>query len=163
MRACTSNADCIGVISVCCGCGASIEQLTAVNRRYEMEYAASIGCEPGVICDGCLGPPDLVQKRAECVAGVCEGGVIECASADDCLVGNGCSPRFSPSLCSVQCVDDTECRAGEICRGGCTTPCTTAADCTPGGACMDSFCRPYCIFDRECRDGESCTDNACTP
>ncbi len=92
MRTCTVDADCIVVLSVCCGCGATLDDLEAINQAYEEKYRAHIGCEPGIECDGCIGPADTAERRAACIAGLCQGGVA-CNGDVDCLAGEHCTTR----------------------------------------------------------------------
>jgi hypothetical protein len=126
MRACTTDADCITVLSVCCPC-IEVESLTGINGRYYEQYRAHLGCAPRHVgCDACLGPGDRVERQSSCVAGVCEGGPRGCVTADDCAPGGACTnsafgSTFGASYCFPECSVDTECRAGEVCAGSCVT------------------------------------------
>ncbi len=75
-------------------------------------------------------PLDVCGDNAECVVEI-ESGISlcleACSSAEDCLVGSACGdldgdPLTLDSVCFPNCIDDLECRAGEICSpaGQCT-------------------------------------------
>lgn len=79
---------------------------------------------------------------------------------DDCIVGNVCSHMAL----------DTLCEDGERCdpSRGCTSGCTTVADCNVGRnycdgtfACAGGTCVPS--VPRNCDDGNECTTDSCDP
>lgn len=102
MRACTVDADCAAVLSVCCGCDAQLDDVMGLNRHYQVEYREFLGCGSDAACHICLSNAAYAERRASCSAGVCEGGAVRCVTSSDCAAGNGCvaEPAVSSSgLC----------------------------------------------------------------
>lgn len=92
-----------------------------------------LGAPPGEVCPSDLGctvfdcavpgiPNDVCGDSATCVA--FDSGLSlclqDCSSGEDCLAGAACAdldldPLTLDSVCFTFCLDDAECRAGEVC------------------------------------------------
>jgi len=152
----------------------------ACNGAERCELGSCVGgtppsCDDGVAC-----------TRDQCVEGA--GGMASCSYTPDnsmCAAGQTCSPT---SGCTAECMESPcrlvspqcGCAAEQACylsgsTRACTTeggsalgtPCTGAAGCVAGGACLGvsadaavslTQCYPHCDSDTDCSSGSLCSD-----
>ncbi len=140
----------VGVLVLAEGCGPG-------DTRY---YCDDTGC---YTCDGygCHNVPP--PPTTNCT------GNKSCAQNQICTVQG----------CETQCMADTDCPQGDVCKSGlCTSPtqntttnplvCTTNADCVAGDVCVGTGawaqCVPQsnaCSYSSQCPSGDVCADGEC--
>jgi Cys-rich repeat protein len=174
---CTTASDCPGASKVCevatCTAGvcgtANAPQGTVVSADVPADCLASV-------CDGKGGtvkgadPSNVPTSSDPCLVGTCETtGVPGTAPA---VAGTSCTSASGGQRCDgagncVQCLDDSDCPAGQSCGvlDSCMgSPCMdglldgneTDVDCG-GGTC------PACGVGKKCKQDTDCTSNACDP
>jgi hypothetical protein len=92
--ACESPAECTLVDAVCCACGATLAEVTAVNRSYDEEFPGILRC-PELPCAPCPEPGYSKWLAATCDSGHCvafdarENPITECVDDADCVLRGG--------------------------------------------------------------------------
>ena len=156
------------------GCG------SGDDTRY---YCDSTGCFD---CDayGCssVAPPThtACTGNASCAPGsVCTGSgcaqtcsdSVPCAKGEVCKSGLCAAPTVDPGP-KKDCTTKADCADGTCVAGVCKAcggsagpcPCTAAADCSSGQACVAGSCTAAantCKFSSECEAGKICADGQC--
>jgi hypothetical protein len=116
----------------------------------------------------CISLDDLMSG----VMKICDTNTLtcinpQCQTANECAAGEGCYSGH----CGA-CVEDSECRSGEVCNpstGVCGDPnvnpptgCTSNAGCTGGQVCVATAC-VNCTSSAQCTGGQTCgADGRCT-
>jgi Cys-rich repeat protein len=115
------------------------------------DVVADAGCGtdndcPGMLCDVSTGRcvPCTAQRQNLCPP------TQHCADnrcVDGCRADDGCASTPTTPRCDatrntcVQCVEDAQCGAGELCRANACVPgCSPTRACPNGGACCDGAC-----------------------
>ncbi|MEM9691036.1 MAG: hypothetical protein AAGA56_00695 [Myxococcota bacterium] len=174
---CTAPADCCNPPANC----AQLEQQCNIDgpgslacQQFEAQCECNFRCEADRCIPTCV--DDFDCPAGTCVNGTCAG----CMDANDCGIGQSCvggqcvtgctgtqdCPYFSTctdgQCVEVGCQTDRECAASTenglatCVDGECSAPCTSDAECNPGGyrfqACVDSQCVYVgCDSNEECR------------
>ena len=152
---CQSDEDCTWVVAGACEkplCTAAFDCIAVPDPQTE-----GTECNDGLFCtvgDTCSSD------------GVCAGGPIDCAGADDtCLIGtcddaaDACVPVPAPD--GTLCDDGDACTTGDTCTSaqcsGQPLECEGSEDGCSDATCVDGNCLPVPLTGDLCDDGEDCT------
>lgn len=93
-----------------------------------------------------------------CINGACQ----ECGQDTDCKAGFVC--RETKCTPKPECAATADCGAGMKCQGEkCVPECSAATDCADGMRCKAGRCAPpaECVSDADCASGKRCDDDKC--
>ena len=150
-------------------CGDDDEQPLDVTGSAQRDEScrASYDCAPGLACIGgacSVADFPLTPTIRECVS-------VECKTAVDCCPTPPTTCPTYKSYCdsgvtSYCTLYQTQCLCTEAdwsCENDlCEERCTTSADCSTGGSCVNSKCA-QCATDDDCPTTSACKDQRCVP
>ena len=151
VEACESAEQCAAQLGEVGSC----RQANCVDGKCVVEVSPEgAACSDGTVC----------TESDGCVAGVCQGTLIDCGDGDDCTADT-CDPveacQHTP-LDEGGCSDGDPCTKSDSCSGGACAG--TKLDCDDGNPCTDDLCDAAtgdCVnlaLTGACDDGNACTE-----
>jgi peptidoglycan-associated lipoprotein len=98
------------------------------------------------------------EKGEVCVEGMCQ----QCRDESNCQAGQVC--KGGRCEAKAECASDTECTDNKVCRSGkCQIECTADGDCGVGLKCQNNRCidKLACNSDADCSGGMTCLSGRC--
>jgi peptidoglycan-associated lipoprotein len=94
---------------------------------------------------------------------VAAGAVVLAFSMAGCPKKKKKTTPDEPDVAKPECVKDTDCGDGKVCKAGKCTACAADGECGPGGKCNAGACEraKACASDEECADDEDCLEGFC--
>ena len=170
-RGCPTDAGVCEVdAGVCVECVADADCTSADRPRCQPGPGRCVACLPAPAKSNC-GPGLYCARLGNDLS--CQPG---CATDDDCSSGDGGAPDGGAGAhCDQQrhrcinCIADTECPAGQICKeGDCVDGCSQARPCANGLACCNAACTDPTSDSQNCggcgmscKGGWLCCNAAC--